>query len=88
MTVLPNLAQENEALKARLAAAEALLAKANAPRALTFKVSEKGCLSVYGMNIRGTHLYASQWERILDNADAIRKAIEVNRHLLAWKPKP
>lgn len=31
---------------------------------VTFKVSEKGCLSVYGLNTRGVHLYASQWERI------------------------
>jgi hypothetical protein len=37
----------------------------NAPsQRVTFKVSEKGCLSVYGLNTRGVHLYASQWERI------------------------
>ena len=40
-------------------------AMASAPsQRVTFKVSEKGCLSVYGLNTRGVHLYASQWERI------------------------
>jgi hypothetical protein len=42
------------------------------------KVSEKGCLSLYGLNTRGIHLYASQWERILDQADAIRAFIAAN----------
>ena len=36
------------------------------------KVSEKGALSVYGLNNQWpTTLYPSQWKRLLDNADAI-----------------
>ena len=53
---------------------------------ITFKVSEKGCVSMYGLNMRGIHLYASQWLRVLDNAAALRAFIEANRNKLAWKP--
>ena len=45
MTILPNLAQENEALKQKLADMQALLAAASKPKALTLKVSEKGAIS-------------------------------------------
>jgi hypothetical protein len=50
----------------------------SAPPKRVMKVSEKGCLSLYGLNTRGIHLYASQWERILDQADAIRAFIAAN----------
>ena len=49
MAVLPNLAQENEALKAIVAEMTAKLAAASTPKALTMKVSEKGALSIYGL---------------------------------------
>ena len=55
-----------------------LLAMIDALRSAKMKVSEKGCLSLYGLNTRGIHLYASQWERILDQADAIRAFIAAN----------
>ena len=87
MTILPNLAQENEALKAQIAAMAAQLANASKPRGISMKVSEKGCASVYGLNIRGIHLYASQWLRIFEQADQIKAFIETNRSLLAWKAK-
>lgn len=80
-TILPDLTQLSR---------EELIAQINALKSqnsgrVTFKVSEKGCVSVYGLNIRGIHLYASQWLRILDHADAIRAFIEANRKSLAWK---
>lgn len=64
--VLPDLSQ---VLKDQAAMIEALKAQINDMRnapanRATFKVSEKGCCSVYGLNRRGIHLYASQWERI------------------------
>ena len=69
---------------------EALIAKiaelSAAPTSrITFKVSEKGCVSIYGISARGVHLYASQWLRILDDADRLRAFIETNRAKLAWK---
>src|ERR1700751_927065 len=85
MTVLPNLAQENAALKARLEAMEAALAKASAPKALTMKVSEKGALSIYGLGRFPITLYRGQMERLLAHADAIRAFIDTNKHLLATK---
>ena len=52
---------------------------ANAPRKLTFKVSEKGCLSVYGLNARfPVSLYRDQWVRLLAEADNIRAFIKAH----------
>lgn len=79
MTEQPNVA----ALLARIAALEAA-AKAT-ERKLTLKVSEKGALSLYGMGRFPVTLYRGQWERLLDNADAIRAFITANDTLLAVK---
>jgi len=85
MALLPNLAQENEQLKARMAELEAKLAAASAPRAITMKVSDKGALSLYGLGRFPITLYLTQIERILDHADAIRAFIATNRALFATK---
>jgi hypothetical protein len=50
---------------------------------LRLKVSEKGCVSLYGLNRMPTTLYMEQWERLLNHADTIREFIEANRHKLA-----
>jgi hypothetical protein len=84
--VLPDLASAQAAEIAELRAmVESLKANARQPGRVSFKVSEKGCVSIYGMNMRGIHLYASQWLKILDHAEAIRQFIEANRAKLAWK---
>jgi hypothetical protein len=45
-----------------------------AVKSLKLKVSEKGALSVYGLNNQWpTTLYPEQWRRLLDHADAIRE---------------
>jgi len=85
MAVLPNLAAENEALRAKLAAMEAALAVANKPKALSLKVSDKGALSIYGLGRFPVTLYRGQIERLLDHADAIRAFISANSALLATK---
>jgi len=59
----PNLAQENEALKQKLADMQALLAAASKPKALALKVSEKGAISVYGLGRFPITLYRGQMER-------------------------
>ena len=56
MTILPNLAQENEALKLKLADMQAMLALASKPKAITLKVSEKGALSI----MEGRHKTADE----------------------------
>jgi len=85
MTVLPNLAQENELLKAKLAAMSEALAKANQPKAISMKVGEKGGLSVYGLGRFPITLYRSQWERLLGCKPQIEAFIATNSALLATK---
>jgi len=85
MTVLPNLQQEIETLKAMVAKQQELLAIANKPKALTLKVSEKGAISVYGLGRFPITLYSGQMQRLLDHAVVIRGFMEANRTLLATK---
>lgn len=55
-------------------------------RALYCKVSEKGALSLYGINRQfPVSLYADQWERVLDFADEIRAFIKANEKGLKTK---
>ena len=62
------LAAELERVKAELAAT-----KARAGKSITFKVSQKGALSVYGLNARfPVTLYRDQWDRLLERADDLR----------------
>ena len=56
-------------------------------RKVSFKVSAKQGLSVYGIHSRfPVTLYASQWETLLAHADAIKKFIADNSANLARKP--
>ncbi len=56
-------------------------------RKLTFKVTSKGGLSVYGLGRFPTTLYRSQWEQLLkaENVKALLAFIEANAKLLAVK---
>jgi len=56
-------------------------------RKLSFKVTDKGGLSVYGLGRFPTTLYRSQWERLIapDTVDAINAFIKVNSALLTTK---
>jgi hypothetical protein len=59
------LIADNAVLKAQVEAAKV---KAQAPRKLSFKVGEKGGVSVYGLSARfPITLYKSQWERLLSD---------------------
>jgi len=85
-------------LEARLAAMEAALAaanarnaeleaKANTPQVITYKVSEKGALSAYGLGKWPFTFYLSQIERF-DGDIANRQAfIKANRAKFATKTK-
>jgi hypothetical protein len=57
------LREENERLRQRERAG------------ITLKVSDKGGVSVYGLGRFPVTLYREQWERLLDQADAIRAFI-------------
>jgi hypothetical protein len=52
---------------------------------ITFKVSEKGAVSVYGMGRFPVTLYQEQWLKLLAAGDQIREFIEANKSKLKAK---
>lgn len=63
-----------------------LAAQRPQPKALTFKVSEKGGLSVYGLNVRfPVTLYVGQWERLIEAMPALKAFITANNAKLQRK---
>ena len=78
---------KKEEILARLAAGEIkveeaskLLAEIEQPKRgqLYCKVSEKGALSVYGLQRMPVTLYVEQWQRLLEFSDNIREFIKEN----------
>jgi len=55
--------------------ASKLLAETDQPKrgSLYCKVSQKGAMSLYGLQRMPVTLYVEQWERLLDFTDEIRK---------------
>lgn len=60
-------------------------AKAMATSRMSLKVSEKGCISVYGLRRMPITLYVKEMEAVLDNSDRIRKFITDNDSKLSRK---
>jgi hypothetical protein len=54
-------------------------------KGISFKVSEKGAVSVYGLGRFPVTLYQEQWNKLLDQADSIRSFIEQNKDRLKVK---
>jgi hypothetical protein len=52
---------------------------------MSFKVSEKGALSVYGLGRFPVTFYREQWEELLGKADEIRNFIRENDGTLKKK---
>lgn len=52
---------------------------------LSFRVSAKGAVSVYGMGRFPVTLYGEQWAKLLDRADDLRKFVQENKALLSTK---
>ncbi len=80
MATLEEMQAELERLKA-----ENEQLKTARQRAGSFKVSEKGAVSVYGLGRFPVTLYPEQWERLLGMADDIKAFIAENRDRLKWK---
>jgi hypothetical protein len=72
---LARLEAENAALKA----------KENKRTTLSYKVSEKGALSVYGMGRFPVTLYRQQWEKLFAAQADITAFIEANSARLTTK---
>jgi hypothetical protein len=73
-----------EELKAQLAALQEKN-KGRAARAIDFKVSEKGGVSVYGLGRFPVTLYYEQWIRLLDQATELRAFLEEHKPSLKLK---
>jgi hypothetical protein len=69
-----------EELKVKIAALEA-----KQQRSVTFKVSDKGGVSVYGLGRFPVTLYYEQWVRLLDEVQKLRDFLEENKAKLKLK---
>ena len=72
--------EELELLRKQKAAREAA-----DKRGISFKVSEKGAVSVYGLGRFPVTLYQEQWDKLLKEADNIRAFIGENKEKLKTK---
>ena len=73
-----------EELLARIAELEKQ-AEAKKPGTMSFKVSEKGGVSVYGLGRFPVTLYYEQWTRLLDAGEDLRAFLEANKSSLKLK---
>jgi len=74
-----------EQMAARIAELENRLAKGGK---LSFKVSEKGAVSVYGLGRFPVTLYYEQWNTLLAHVDQLRAFVEENKARLKLKEQP
>lgn len=80
--VMLAMQQENERLTKQN---EAQAAKLASKTKITFKVSEKGCCSVYGLQRWPISLYKTQWEALLGKVDDLKAFLADNADKLAVK---
>ena len=59
--------------------------KKSAAGSLTFKVSAKGAVSVYGLGRFPVTLYYEQWKRLLGSVESLRTFLEENKSQLKSK---
>ena len=52
---------------------------------VTFRISEKGAVSVYGLGRFPVTLYQEQWDKLLNAVDDLRAFINANRERLKKK---
>jgi hypothetical protein len=71
-----------EELKVRIAELESTIQR---PAVLSFKVTQKGGVSIYGVGPHPVTLYYDQWGRLLDSGDDLCKFLEVNKSKLKLK---
>lgn len=55
---------------------------------LILKVSQKGAISIYGLNRFPVTLYIEQWKKILSNTNQLLQFIEDHSHELTTKDAP
>ena len=77
-----NVNQELERLRAEN---ERLKQQSTKAGALSFRVSEKGAVSVYGLGRFPVTLYQEQWDKLLAQIEDLRRFIDANRASLKKK---
>ena len=75
----------NEELERLRAENERLKQQSTKAGALSFRVSEKGAVSVYGLGRFPVTLYQEQWDKLLAQVDDLRRFIDANRGSLKKK---
>jgi hypothetical protein len=75
----------NEELERLRAENERLKQQSTKAGALSFRVSEKGAVSVYGLGRFPVTLYQEQWDKLLAQIDDLRRFIDSNRASLKKK---
>jgi ribosome-interacting GTPase 1 len=74
-----------EELKAKLAQLEKEVEGKKRGGELSYKVGDKGGVSVYGLGRFPVTLYYEQWNRLLGAAEEIKKFLEENKSRLKLK---
>jgi hypothetical protein len=74
-----------EELKAKLAQLEKQVETKKAVGSMSFKVGEKGGVSVYGLGRFPVTLYYEQWMRLLNASEDIKTFLEENKSKLKLK---
>lgn len=74
-----------EELKARLSQLEKQVESGKRSGAMSFKVSEKGGVSVYGLGRFPVTLYYEQWTRLLNAVEDLKQFLEENKSKLKLK---
>ena len=72
-------------LKAKLAQLEKQVETKKAVGSMSFKVGEKGGVSVYGLGRFPVTLYYEQWMRLLNASEDIKTFLEENKSKLKLK---
>jgi hypothetical protein len=75
----------NDELERLRAENERLKQQSTKAGTLSFRVSEKGAVSVYGLGRFPVTLYQEQWDKLLAQVDDLRGFIEANRASLKKK---
>lgn len=76
-----------EEMLAKIAELEKQVTEQKNGKSLSFKVSEKGALSVYGMGRFPVTLYVEQWERLINAVPAIQDFMTANIASLTRKDR-
>ena len=87
-TDIKNMSPEQMALALAQLQAENAKLKANAnSKGTGLKVTEKGCVALYGLGRFPVTLYANQWQKIFAKREEIEAFIETNKAQLSIKPE-